>query len=65
MSEHEPLITSVPANTGFIRIIEGMRAVAVLAVSLFHLDLPGFVGGFLGVQDPVHQARTSVWELMR
>nr|WP_301336301.1 acyltransferase family protein [Mycobacterium colombiense] len=29
--------------------IEGMRAVAVLAVVLFHADLPGIGGGFVGV----------------
>ena len=34
---------------GFIPSIEGMRALAVLAVLLFHLDLPGLAGGYLGV----------------
>lgn len=29
--------------------IEGLRAVAVLAVVLFHLDVQGFGGGFVGV----------------
>ena len=29
--------------------IEGLRAVAVLAVVLFHADLPGVGGGFVGV----------------
>ena len=29
--------------------IEGMRALAVLVVLLFHLDVPWFKGGFLGV----------------
>ncbi|MEZ5503721.1 MAG: acyltransferase [Halioglobus sp.] len=34
---------------GFIQSIEGMRSFAVLAVLLFHLQVPGFAGGFLGV----------------
>jgi peptidoglycan/LPS O-acetylase OafA/YrhL len=29
--------------------IDGLRAIAVLSVVLFHLDLPGFQGGYLGV----------------
>ena len=29
--------------------IDGLRALAVIAVVLFHLDLPYFHGGFLGV----------------
>ena len=34
---------------GFIPSIEGMRALAVLAVLLFHLDLLAIAGGYLGV----------------
>lgn len=29
--------------------IDGLRAIAVLAVVIFHLDVPGFEGGFVGV----------------
>ncbi len=36
-------------NSGFLAGIEGMRALAVLAVLLFHLDLSGVAGGYLGV----------------
>ena len=37
------------AQTGFRPDIEGLRAVAVLAVVLFHADVPGVGGGFIGV----------------
>ncbi|MGO9152438.1 SGNH hydrolase domain-containing protein [Mycobacterium sp.] len=36
-------------QSGFRPDIEGLRAVAVLAVVLFHFDMPGFGGGFIGV----------------
>jgi peptidoglycan/LPS O-acetylase OafA/YrhL len=38
-----------PSHGGFIPSIEGMRSLAVLVVLLFHLDVPGFSGGYLGV----------------
>ncbi|WP_082992915.1 acyltransferase family protein [Mycobacterium sp. 1245111.1] len=37
------------AETGFRPDIEGLRAVAVLAVVLFHAEVPGVGGGFVGV----------------
>ena len=37
------------AQTGFRPDIEGLRAVAVVAVVLFHADVPGVGGGFVGV----------------
>ena len=37
------------AQTEFRPDIEGLRAVAVLAVVLFHADMPGVGGGFVGV----------------
>ncbi|PTR31298.1 peptidoglycan/LPS O-acetylase OafA/YrhL [Rhodococcus sp. OK519] len=40
----------VPARSGTFRPdIEGLRAVAVLAVVLFHAGVPGIRGGFVGV----------------
>jgi hypothetical protein len=38
-----------PAKTGFRPDIEGLRAVAVLAAVLFHADVPGVGGGYIGV----------------
>lgn len=40
---------SRPLHTGFRSDIEGLRAVAVLAVVLFHAGVPGLGGGFVGV----------------
>src|SRR3954449_9920289 len=37
------------AQAGFRPDIEGLRAVAVLAVVLFHAGVPGIGGGFVGV----------------
>jgi len=42
------ILTRMPA-AGHRPDIEGLRAVAVLAVLLFHLQLGGFSGGFVGV----------------
>lgn len=36
-------------GTEFRQDINGLRAVAVLAVMLFHFGVPGFTGGFVGV----------------
>ncbi|EHB49697.1 acyltransferase 3 [Mycolicibacterium rhodesiae JS60] len=38
-----------PESTRFRPDIEGLRAVAVLAVVLFHAEVPGLGGGFVGV----------------
>jgi peptidoglycan/LPS O-acetylase OafA/YrhL len=37
------------AESGFRPDIEGLRAVAVIAVVLFHAEMPGVGGGFVGV----------------
>ena len=39
---------TAPAHT-YRPDIDGLRAVAVIAVILFHLEVPGFAGGFVGV----------------
>ena len=44
----EVLVERAP-KTGFRPDIEGLRAVAVLAVVLFHAGVPGVGGGFIGV----------------
>lgn len=38
-----------PRPAGFRPDIEGLRAVAVLAVLAFHASVPGLAGGFVGV----------------
>lgn len=37
------------SSLAYRRDIDGLRAVAVLAVVLFHFGVPGFTGGFVGV----------------
>jgi peptidoglycan/LPS O-acetylase OafA/YrhL len=38
-----------PGAKGHVRALDGMRAVAVILVVLFHLQVPGFAAGYLGV----------------
>lgn len=41
--------STTQAQTGFRSYINGLRAWAVLAVVLYHFAIPGFSGGFSGV----------------
>jgi peptidoglycan/LPS O-acetylase OafA/YrhL len=36
-------------NTSYRREIDGLRAIAVLVIVFFHMQIPGFQGGFIGV----------------
>jgi peptidoglycan/LPS O-acetylase OafA/YrhL len=47
-SRQAELAPATPSN-GFRPDIEGLRAIAVLAVVLFHAGLPGVGGGYIGV----------------
>ena len=49
VSPSEEVQSRRSAHTGFRPDIEGLRAVAVLAVVLFHAGVPGVSGGFVGV----------------
>lgn len=40
---------SLPAATPYRPDIDGLRALAIVPVVLFHLGVPGFMGGFVGV----------------
>jgi peptidoglycan/LPS O-acetylase OafA/YrhL len=37
------------SNTSYHKEIDGLRAIAVLVIILFHMQIPGFSGGFIGV----------------
>jgi peptidoglycan/LPS O-acetylase OafA/YrhL len=54
MPQAEPLspargVGNRPPRSGFRQDIEGLRAVAVLAVVLYHAGVPGATGGYIGV----------------
>jgi peptidoglycan/LPS O-acetylase OafA/YrhL len=40
---------SEPNKTHYLAFVDGLRAISILAVVGFHLGLPGFSGGFVGV----------------
>src|SRR5690606_24727960 len=44
-----PIISQYGVPMNFRSDINGLRAFAVLFVVLFHFDVPGFRGGFIGV----------------
>ena len=48
-AERPCILHRLPRRPGHRRDIDGLRAVAVLPVILFHAGLPAFAGGYLGV----------------
>ena len=42
--------TAAPARTAYLPGLDGLRAISVVAVLLYHADMPWMPGGFLGVE---------------
>ncbi|MGY8791013.1 MAG: acyltransferase family protein, partial [Pseudomonadales bacterium] len=40
---------NIPRNSSYHHEIDGLRAIAVVVIILFHLKVAGFTGGFIGV----------------
>ena len=45
-----PSVEADPRSLGHLRGLDGLRAIAVLAVVIYHAGLGGLAGGFLGVE---------------